>query len=109
MIAALYIPVAAGAANLDAKIGFGFTAVLIASACYFHVKHLFIPDVDYGVVRCQRGYNGLALCMGIVSMLEMIALNLSVQWLLLASGVVLCAVSLAITPVMDRGVKKWTA
>ena len=37
----------------------------IAAAGYFHLKHLMIPDVDYGVVRCQRGYNALGLCMGL--------------------------------------------
>ena len=109
LIAALFVPIAAGPVHPGVKAGCGFAAVFIAMACYFHVKHLFIPDVDYGVVRCQRGYNALALCMGIVSMLEMIALDLGIQWLFLASGAILCAVSLAIAPAMDWGVRKWTA
>ncbi len=106
-IAALFIPVLFSPARLAFRIGCGFTAFLIAIACYYHVKHLFIPDVDYGVVRCLRTYNALALCLAVLTMAEMIALAKELEWLLIVSGVGLCAVSLTLVPVMDRGVKAW--
>ena len=109
LVAALYVPVAASQADFSVKIGCGIAAVLIAAAGYFHLKHLMIPDVDYGVVRCQRGFNALGLCMGLCNMLELIALCHGLVWLFIACGGLLCAVCLAIVPLMDRGVRKWTA
>ena len=108
-IGALFAPIAAGPGSLSFKLGCGVAAAFIAPACYFHVKHLIIPDVDYGVVRCQRGYNCLALCMGLFSMLELIALSWRAEWLFLISGIALGGVCLLIAPVMDQGVKKWMA
>ena len=109
LILALYVPVALSPAARSFKLACALSAAIVAVAGYFHVKHLFIPDVDYGVVRCQRPYNALALSMGAASVAEMAALARSSECLLLISGAVLCACSLAIVPTMDRGVKKWTA
>ena len=109
VIAALYAVILLTPAKKEIKAAYGFTAYIIALASYFHVKHLFIPDVDYGVVRCQRAYNGLALIMGIASMLEMIAMVRNRETIIMAAGAALCVLSLALVPAMDRGVKKWTA
>ncbi len=108
-ILALYAAIALSPAALPLKISFAVSALIIAAACCFHVKHLIIPDVDYGVVRCQRAYNALALVMGLASMAEMAALAWGSEPLFLISGAVLCAAALTIVPAMDRGVKKWTA
>ena len=107
-IAALYAVILLSPARAQLKAAFGFTAFLIALASYFHVKHLLIPDVDYGVVRCQRPYNALALGMGAASMLEMIALTRNMKTLFALAGAALCVLSLVLVPVLNRGVKRWT-
>lgn len=107
-MAALFVPILFTQTRLTFKIGCFVTLFIIGAACYYHVKHLFIQDVDYGVVRCLRRYNALALCLAVVSALELIALSMEAEWLLIVSGLGLCAVSLALVPVMDRGVKAWT-
>ena len=94
-------------ASASYKIICGINSFVIGAACYFHVKHLFIPDVDYGVVRCLRGFNAFAVALSVLTMLEMIALAWNLEMLLYASGAGLCVVTLALVPVMDRGVKKW--
>jgi hypothetical protein len=66
-----------------------------------------IPDVDYGVVRCLRGYNALAIALSVLSMWELISLAWGSKILFILSGVGLCGVSLALVPAMDKGVKKW--
>jgi hypothetical protein len=106
--AALYAAILLSPAKAEFKASFGFTACLIGLASYFHVKHLLIPDVDYGVVRCQRGYNALALGLGAGSMAEMIALAWEMKTLTMAAGAALCVLSVLLVPVMDRGVKRWT-
>ena len=108
-IAALYAAILLSPAGIVIKTVYGFTAFMIALASYFHVKHLFIPDVDYGVVRCQRGYNALALCTGLASMAESIALVWEKEQVVMIAGALLCVLSLLIVPVMDQGVKKWKA
>ena len=80
---------------------------IIGAACYFHITHLLIPDVDYGVVRCLRPFNALAVALSVFAMLEMTALAWDQQVLLYISGIGLCVVTLLLVPVMDRGVKKW--
>ena len=89
---------------------------MIAPASYFHVKHIIIPDVDYGVVRCLRGFNTVALLFGIFSMAELavaaygsvpepLGLNAVLYCI---CGAVLCVLSGILIPVMDRGVRKWS-
>ena len=103
----LLIPILCSGASLAFKISCIVVDFVAGAACYFHVKHLLIPDVDYGVVRCLRGYNALALVLSAMSMWELIALSQDSKIMLIISAVGLCAVSLTLVRVMDRGVKAW--
>lgn len=107
MVAAMYALVLSSPAYPAFKISSGLVSAMIVAACYFHLKHVLIPDADYGIVRCLRKYNALSLCLAAMSMLELVAMARDIEWLLIASGIGLCAVSLALVPVMDRGVKAW--
>ena len=107
-VVAMVAIIAMSPAALGYKISCGVVGWIIGAACYFHVKHLLIPDVDYGVVRCLRRYNALAVTLSVLTMLEMITLAWNLEILLYVSGVGLCVVSLVLVPVMGRGVKKWT-
>ena len=104
---ALYL-IALPTAFLSEKISYGLIATSIASAAYFHMKHLLIPDVDYGIVRCLRMFNATALVYGILCMLELIALEYRLVTFQLVVGVLQCIVSALIVPIMDKGVKQWT-
>ena len=83
-------------------------AATIAEASYFHIKHLLIPDVDYGVVSCLRGYNAIVLFYGVLCMAEIIASSYGIIVVQALISVLLCIVSALIVPAMDKGVKKWT-
>ena len=109
LIALFYLPVVFSPIAAAGKVICTVVAVFIGLACYFHVKHLVIPDVDYGVVKCLRHYNALALALGAVSMLEMAALAWEIDWLVALVTILLCVISLAMVPVLDRGVKAWQA
>ena len=106
-VAAMLIPILGSPAAVAFRISCAVVSCMIALACYFHVKHLLMPDVDYGVVRCLRGYNALALALSLFSMWELIALAWGSNVMLILSGAGLCVVSLTLVPAMDRGVKKW--
>ena len=108
VIAVLYLPVLFGPQGTSDKIVSTVVAFVIAAACYFHVKHILIPDVDYGVVRCLRRFNQVALLFGTACMLEMIALAYASDVLFWVSGVLLTILAAGIGPVMDKGVRTWT-
>ena len=104
----LYAFIALSPAETGEKISDLIAALPIAAASYFHIKHFFIPDVDYGVVRCQRMYNITAFCYGILCMLEMAATAYGMKTALIVICVLECIASGILVPVMDRGVRKWS-
>jgi hypothetical protein len=106
-VAAMYLQILLSQAKLPFKIGCGLTCVMIALACYYHAKHLIIPDVDFGIVHSMRSYNALALCLAVLNVEELVAMAVGIEWLLLVSGAGLCVISLALVPMMDKGVKAW--
>ncbi len=105
---ALYLLTLLSPANTAEKISDLIAAIPIAASSYFHVKHVFIPDVDYGVVRCQRIYNTTAYLYGILCMLEMAASAYRQETLMIVVCLLECMASGLLVPVMDRGVRKWS-
>ena len=90
------------------KITDGIVALSIGSASYFHMKHIFIPDIDYGVVSCLRLFNILAFSYGILCMLEMGAIAYQTEWLIITAIVLEIIVSAALIPALDKGVRAWS-
>lgn len=96
-------------ARLQTTIALGVQTVVIALASYYHLKHLVIPDVDYGLIKAIRKYNLMALIYAYLCMAEMIAE--AVAWpdaILIVIFSLQSLVLLAFVPVLERGVKKWT-
>ena len=93
----------------EMTIALGVQTLLIALASYFHLKHLIIKDVDYGLIRSIRSYNLLALVYALLCVVEMIVESMSVSSVIIVVVYVLQGVVLlAFVPVLERGVKKWT-
>lgn len=107
-VAVLMIPIIAGSDNLGYMAGCVLTGIMIAASCYFHVKHLWIPDVEKGIVYCMRRFNAMAAIMSLLCLMELNALTYGHEPLLIISYVGQCIVLLLIIPIMERGVKKWT-
>ncbi len=90
------------------KISYALISASIAAASYFHIKHFLIPDVDYGIVRCLRQFNVIALIYGILCMLELITIEYNMLTGEIVVGILQCIMSALLVPAMDMGVKKWT-
>ena len=87
----------------------GVQTLSIALAAYYHLKHLIIKDVDYGLIRSIRSYNLLALIYALLCAAEMQTTSFNVPSVWITAVYVLqCVVLLAFVPVLERGVKKWT-
>ena len=87
----------------------GIEALFIALASYFHLKHLIIRDVEFGLIKSIRAYNLFALIYALLCMLEMLvkSFNYPNFWIV-TIYVLQCVVLLVFVPVLERGVKKWT-
>lgn len=87
----------------------GIETLIIAMAAYYHLKHIIIKDVDFGLIRVIRNYNTLALVYAFLCMAEILikSFNLSFVFVIIVY-VLQCAVMLAFVPVLERGVNKWT-
>lgn len=93
----------------QATIAQGAESILIAQAAYFHLKHLIINDVDYGLIRSIRSYNLVALIYAFLCMTEMAIKSFNLPSVFpIIICVLQCIVMLALIPVLERGVKKWT-
>ena len=82
--------------------------LLIAFAAKYHFKHLIFPDVDYGVVRAIRGYNAIALILCIATNVFLMSDIIGLEYLYLATGIVMAVCCIAIIPVLKKEATKWT-
>ena len=97
-----FIPAAA-----DNRVIYGIMMAIIMFASYFNLKHLIFPDVEFGIIRSIRGYNLIALLLALLSAGEIVLLALNIEIALIILYAVICIVSIAIVPILERGVKKW--
>ena len=108
VIAAFYAVILLSSAKTVEKITDALAAIAIAAACYYHLKHLLIPDIENGIVKSLRGYNALALAYGVVCMLGIAASAFELETVYGTACILQCAVSLMIVPIMKKGVSKWS-
>ena len=84
-------------------------SVVIATASYYHLKHLIIKDVNYGIIGCLRKYNLLALIYALMSMTEMVMNTFPAEdYVLIVFYGLMSLLMLSFMPALERGVKKWT-
>lgn len=81
--------------------------LFVMAASYFNLKHLIFPDVDFGVVKCLRLYNLLALIYSVSIFIESWAMSRNNEVLTLICCCVTGLVTAAMIPSVVRGVKKW--
>ena len=87
-------------------LGAVLTAFVMA-ASYFNLKHLIFPDVDFGVVKCLRPYNLLALIYSVSIFVECCAMSRDNELLTLICCCVTGLITAAMIPTVVRGIKKW--
>ena len=80
--------------------------ILVMHASYYHLKHLIFPDVDYGVIKCLKPYNLLALIYSFLCMAEMIVIGFDNELCMLIVDALMGASLLGIVISAKRGIKK---
>ena len=94
--------------KLESAIVYGLMTAIVMFASYFNLKHFIFPDVEFGIIRSIRGYNLIALLLAVLSVGEIVLLLWGNMIPILILHVAICVVSLAIVPILEKGVKKWT-
>jgi len=94
--------------SLLIKIEYTLVLVILAHAMYYNLKHLIIPDIEYGFVSCFRRYNLLMLIIEHLFLLELcfrvfgsFGTGMAAVYLLTS-----CAV-LFLVPTLRKGVALW--
>ena len=108
LTAVMYILILMSPAPAAEKFSDGIVSASVAAASYFHLKHIMIPDIDYGVVRCLRRYNILALMYAVLCLAEMTVKAYGISDLIIAVYAAQCPISLMLVPVMNKGVQEWS-
>ena len=90
------------------KIASAMVTVFVMAASYFNLKHLIFPDVDYGVIKCLRPYNLLALIYSFLCLAETNVIGLGNEIGILITDIMIGAVQLGVVISVERGMKKWT-
>ncbi len=93
--------------SAELKIVYSVVTFFIIQCAYYNFKHIIIYDIDFGIIKCLRKYNILALIYAVMSMLEPIGLYLDIRPLYIASCVIMAIVAAALLPVLKGGVEKW--
>ena len=106
--AALSLLILFSPAPAGEKAGGLLGALAVCMSSYFHIKHLVIPDVEKGVVSCQRLYNAVLLCLGLLCITKSAALAYDRYYLYTLLTVPQCILTAAAVPAVDTGVSRWS-
>ena len=90
------------------KIASALVTLFVMHAGYYHLKHLIFPDVDFGIIKCLKIYNLLALIYVFLCLAETNVIGLGNEIGILIIGVLIGAVQIGVVISVERGMKKWT-
>ncbi len=97
-----------GTANISIRIIYIIISVLTGFAGYLNIKHLIIPDVDFGIIKAIRGYNLTAFLIGVLSLAEIGFSIFGYKNIIFFIQIILGVLYAIVIPVLNSEVKKWT-
>lgn len=109
VVAAAIIPLMRSGLSTGCKICYVIGILIMGMAVYYHVKHLIIPDVSFGITDSIKSYNLLALVYAMLSIGEMIAFAFSYRILYMVCGLLMGIVITLLMIALERGVSRWKA
>lgn len=75
---------------------------------YYNLKHIIIPDCDFGFIKAIKPYSVLAMCLAFAELFCIGAWNYMSNVLLLITSVIFAGLSIATMIVAQKGAEKWT-
>ena len=109
VVVAIWCVIAATRGINESTVWVGVEMLFVALASYYHLKHLIIDDVSFGLIRSIRSYNLLSRVYALLCMSEVLVECFNLPTVCIVIVYILeCIVLLVFVPVLERGVKKWT-
>lgn len=94
--------------SLDVRISLAVLLLLAALAGYFNLKHLIMPDVEGGIVRALRSFNGLCIALELLTLAEVWLFCSSLSsTAIVAVQAVLGVLYVVFLPLLNKETKKW--
>ena len=97
-----------GTAEFSVRVSFLIISVIAGFAGYLNMKHLIVPDIDFGIVKSIRGYNLIAFLTGIFSLAEIGLSVFGYNDIIIFVQFILGIFYAVMIPVIVSEVKKWT-
>ncbi len=94
--------------TFSVRLSFLVITVVAGFAGYFNIKHIIVPDIEFGIVKAVRGNNLIEFAIGILSLAEIGFSVYGLNELILYVQIVLGVLYIAVIPVLSMEVKKWT-
>ncbi len=108
VVVLLYFPLfLTGDISLRWRIQAAVLVLFEALSSYFHLKHLVMPDVEFGVVKGLKPYNLFALLYMVSSVIECFALSRGNAKLTFASCLLSAIFILSMMFMTIRGLNRW--
>ena len=90
------------------KISYALVWIPALISVYFNLKHVLIPDLDFGFIKALKPYNVFAVCLGIAELVCMTAWNYDNDIFLAVISIIVAILCICTTVAAKKGVEKWT-
>lgn len=92
---------------LATKITYAIVWIPAMISVYFNLKHMLIPDFDFGFIKALRKYNGFVLCLGISELLCLTAWDYLCGIAMVITSIVFSVFCVCTMISAKKGVEKW--
>lgn len=93
---------------VSTKVVYGFVWLPAIASVYFSMKHILIPDLDFGFIKSLKPYNALVLLLGFAELATLSAWNFYKALPLAISAIVFGILCVFTIIAARKGVDKWT-
>ena len=105
----LYIPNALiEDVSIMTKLTYAVVWIPAAISVYFNLKHVLIPDFDFGFIKAIKPYTGCVLCLGVSELLCLTAWDYYFPIPLAITSLLFGALCILTMLSAKKGVEKWT-
>lgn len=84
-----------------------FSVLPALPAAYYNLKHMLIPDMDFGFIRAIRPFNGAALAFIFINIVYQILYAFGLYGFSVAASALLAACSFIVIRNAKKGVEQW--
>ena len=93
---------------ISTKIVYAVVWIPAVISVYFNLKHLIIPNLDFGFIKAIKPYNIFVLCLGFSELLCLTAWDYYYPLQMALTSVVFAALAVMTMIAARKGVEKWT-